>query len=377
MEKKSHKKVIFWITLSIIIILGLWTVLYIHYASPTRLAMEYIYNHTESTGRFVEKTNIMPNVDYKDSKYNEMWHAGTLYSMYLCERIRKDRFLRDRRILASEYFIQNFVLGIKDGMYVVKNSEGIANVGSIGLALAALSNLYPDGYIDIRVLKGLGRFIVNMQKPSGAYYPEYEVNKDKTLDNGSYYAGEAALGLLYLYEVDRDKIWIESAQKALLYLAEKNSNLNGAYFDYWMLIATKKMLETTDNGLSADDILRLKKVAKKMADGITLKQITYKQDPFVGSYVNIRNMNTVATIVEGLNAAYNIVDDKFARARIRKAVKLSSKYLDTYQVKEGKLLGGIPEQPDWKKSIEESYNEIRIDNVQHALSAWITSKSIK
>ena len=378
MEKKSRKKIILWIVLSIFIILALWTVLYIHYSSPTRLAMEYLYNHTNSEGKFEEKTNVNPGVDYQDEQYNEMWHAGTLYSMYLCERLRKDKFLRDKRILASRYFIRNHILPIKDNMYVVTNKNNIANLGSTGLALAALSNLYPDGKIGINKLRGLGKFLVFMQKSGGSFYPEYDIKTGKYPDlKGSYYVGEAALGLLYLYEVDKDRQWIDSAKQALLYLSRKNINLNGENFDYWMLVATKKLLETSDNGLSADEVKELKYTAKKLADNIILKQITYNRDPFIGSYVYRRNLGNVATIIEGLNAAYYIVDEKITKKKISKAVKLSSRYVDNHQVKEGKLTGGVPEQPDWKKSLTKSHGEIRLDNVQHALSAWITLKDIK
>lgn len=379
MEKKSRKKIILWIILSIVLFFGLWAVLYIHYSTPTRLAMEYIYNHTQPDGRFIYKTNPDSDVKYDKSEYNEVRHAGVLYSMYLAEIIRKDRLLKKQRIMASQYFVDNYVRKIANDMFVVINHSNWASLGGAGLGLVALSNLYPDGYVKIDVLRGLGKFIVYLQNPDGSFNHEYDTSTGKFMAYKSdYYPGEAALGLLYLYEVDKNKLWVDSARKALLYLAKKSSeSKEEPYFDHWMLIATKKLFETPDNGLTDKEKKILRKTARDLSSYITGRQILYPDDPFVGSFLLTKSLNSVSTITEGLSAAYYIIEDKPAKIRISKAIKLSSKYLDKHQIKEGKLVGGIPAKPDWYRSANKNDGEIRIDNVQHALSAWLTSKNIK
>ena len=105
-----------------------------------------------------------------------------------------------------------------------------AKVGGTGLALIGLSNLYPEGKIDLKVLRGLGNFTVYMQKSDGSFYSKYNVphrvKDDKFVS--LYYPGEVAYGLLFLYEVDPDKKWLETSKKALLYLANsrKDAGLN-------------------------------------------------------------------------------------------------------------------------------------------------------
>ena len=376
MKKKSRVKIICGIILSVLVAIGLGVVLHIHYNSPDRLAMKYLYNHTKPSGRFVYSINVNPNVKYGNA-YNEIRHAGVLYSMYLYERINKNTVLKDKRILASKYFIRKYVYPIKEDMYVVANKKGMAKLGGAGLGLVALSNLYPE-YADMRLLRGLGKFIVFMQLENGSFYSKYDIKTKEYSDFASlYYPGEAALGLLYLYEVDKDNLWLDSAKKALLHIAQENLDHDDMIFDHWMLIATRKLFETPDNGLTAEETLTLKNAARKIANNVIRHQITRHKDPYAGAFVYKDNMNNVSTIVEGLSAAYYVVDDELTKNKIRKAVRLSTKYLDAHQVKNGELIGGIPARPDWKTSLKKSHGEIRIDNVQHFLGAWLTSKGIR
>ncbi len=107
-----------------------------------QLAIYYIQNSTRENGRFVYHSNVNPEIKYRDVKYNALRHAGTLYSMYLCERVLNDNTLREKRYLASKYFVENYVKQISPDMYAVvsKPSEEKleypqAKVGGTGLAL--------------------------------------------------------------------------------------------------------------------------------------------------------------------------------------------------------------------------------------------------
>lgn len=218
-----------------------------------QLAIYYIQNSTRENGRFVYHSNVNPEIKYRDVKYNALRHAGTLYSMYLCERVLNDNTLREKRYLASKYFVENYVKQISPDMYAVvsKPSEEKleypqAKVGGTGLALIGLSNLYPEGKIDLKILRGLGNFTVYMQKPDGSFYSKYNVPQREKDDKfvSLYYPGEVAYGLLFLYEVDPDKKWLETSKKALLYLANsrKDAGLN-VPFDHWAMLATKNFLK--------------------------------------------------------------------------------------------------------------------------------------
>ena len=71
------------------------------------------------------------------------------------------------------------------------------------------------------------------------------------------------------------------------------------------------------------------------------------------------------------------VDDEKLKARVMNALNYGVDFLSRYQVKEGEMRGGIPTSAYWRLSnASEKSKVIRIDNVQHALSAWITYKKI-
>ena len=175
-------------------------------------------------------------------------------------------------------------------------------------------------------------------------------------------------------EVDPDKKWLETSKKALLYLANsrKDAGLN-VPFDHWAMLATKKLFETPDNGLTEEQKVLLQKHAEQMANYILPKQITDKGNTYRGGFVENVRLCSIGTIMEGLVAIYYCTDDKKLKEKILKALNLGTDFLSRFQVKDGERRGGIPTDAYWKLSNSNDKSKvIRIDNVQHVLSAWIT-----
>ena len=351
------------------------------------LSIEYLKNNTLESGRFVYNSNINPDIKYDNTKYNALRHAGTLYSMYLCERYLKNYTLQEKRYLASKYFIENYIKPIKPNIYAVvskpeeeKLTSPVAKLGGSGLALIGLSNLYPEGKIELEKLRGLGEFILFMQKSDGSFYSKYDIkNKEKDKEFVSlYYPGEAALGLLYLNEVDPQKKWVESAKKTLLYLAKlRQENPKGIQFDHWAMLATRKLFETSDNGLTDEEKQMLKAHAIQMANLVLYNQIVEENNTYRGGFIENFRLCSIGTIMEGLVAIYYIVDDEILKQQVLFALKLGTEFLSRYQVKGGESKGGIPTSAYWTLIYAPKASQvIRIDNVQHVLSAWITFKEI-
>lgn len=347
------------------------------------LAIEYLSNATLPSGRFVYLTNLNPQVKYNSKKYNALRHAGTLYSMYLCEKYLNDYTLQKRRYKASEYFIKNYVKRISPDMFAVvskmeeeKLDSPQAKLGGSGLALIGLSNLYPDKKIDLETLRGLGNFIIYMQKSDGSFYSKYLVESKQKDENfvSLYYPGEAALGLLYLYDVDPQPKWIAASKKTLLYLADSRKNKGtDVPFDHWAMLATKKLFETQNNTLTKDEKIILQKHAAQMANSILPKQITDPKDPLAGSFKGNARLCSIGTMMEGLVAIYAVVDDEDLKYRVMNGLRLGTRFLGRYQVKDGSKKGGLPNNAYWRSAkANKKSREIRIDNVQHVLSAWIT-----
>lgn len=355
--------------------------------SSIQLAMTYLSKSTLENGRFVYNANVNPEISYSNVKYNALRHAGTLYSMYLCERYLKDNSLREKRYLASQYFVENYVKKISSDMYAVVSKpkeEGLdfpqAKTGGTGLALIGLSNLYPEGKIDLKILRGLGNFTIYMQKPDGSFYSKFNV-PDGTKDEkfvSLYYPGEIAYGLLFLNEVDPDKKWVQTSKNALLFLANsrKDKGLK-VPFDHWAMLATKKLFETPENGLSGQEKLLLQRHAEQMANSILDTQITDDGFQYQGGFIDNLRLCSIGTIMEGLVAIYSCIDDEKLKAKVLNAIVLGTDFLSRFQVKEGPMAGGIPMDAYWTiTNANEKSRVIRIDNVQHVLSAWITFKEI-
>ena len=215
-----------------------------------------------------------------------------------------------------------------------------------------------------------------MQNEDGSFVAKYDVTKgqkDKEFES-LYYPGEVAYGLLFLNEVDPQKKWVDCAKKALMYLAysRKDSGLK-VPFDHWAMLATRKLFETPDNGLTAVEKIWLQRHAEQMAYSKIDTQIVDDGHVYQGGLFDNLRLCSLGTIMEGFVAIYYITDDVQLKQRVYNFLKRGTAFLSRYQVKEGAMQGGIPTTAYWclTNSLE-STKVIRIDNVQHVISAWIT-----
>ena len=112
-----------------------------------------------------------------------------------------------------------------------------------------------EGTVSLRDLRRLGNFILFLQDgQTGGFTSRYIPSKGGR--DGSwtslYYPGEAALGLMMLYEVEDDDAqrirWYRGASRAIRYLYEVRKDLPLAKVepDHWALIATERLLAQYD-----------------------------------------------------------------------------------------------------------------------------------
>ena len=349
------------------------------------LSIQYLKNNTLPSGRFVYIRHNIAETTYDTVDYNALRHAGTLYAMYQCERYRQDTTLRAIRLRASHYFIKNFIEKIDNERFAVvskgeeegKRNNRVAKLGGAGLALIALSNLYIEKQIDLDILTGLGNFILFMQEPNGNFRSKFllKTNQIDTAFYSLYYPGEAALGLLYLNDVNPQEKWIVSAKKALLYLADRRKDQGtNVEFDHWALLATQKLFDTPDNLLTQAEKQVIQKHAEQIANSIINTQILDKSHRFYGSFLNNIRPGSIGTIMEGLVAAYCVTNDKELQEKIKNTLIAGVTFLSNTQIKQGYAQGGLPARADWEYTKSLKDGMVRIDNVQHVLSAWITFK---
>ncbi len=353
----------------------------------------YLIGATRDDGLFEYRVNANPVVSVKPA-YNIVRHAGTLYamSMYLAEQ--NDEAMRRAILSAGRYLRDQAIAPLPegDGLLAVwskpevtkKNSPLQAKLGGAGLGLTALTSLerIQAGFTPLADLQGLGRFIVFMQKQDGSFYSKYVPSTGGRDDSRTslYYPGEAALGLLMLYEMERSDLWFTAASGALIYLARLRKNERVVRTDHWALLATAKMLSLDDVEIAPELRAQLISHADQICEAILAKQINDPESHILdGGFSPKGSVTSTATRLEGLLAARTFLPPETELAqRIDAAVPRGIAFLLRAQIAGGEFAGGFPRAiaplaPDHPEAdrFNRRATEVRIDYVQHALSALI------
>ncbi len=357
------------------------------------LSGEYLLSQIQPDGRFIYRQHLDPDVKYSGNLYNVVRHAGTLYALGEYYKAFPAPSVKEKILLSANYLIRNYIKPIPGykGVYAViskpeeaaSDKQPVAKLGGTGLALTALVPLYK---IDKRIiskkkLQGLGQFLIFMQKPDGSgnskYYP---YTKKFSKFQSLYYPGEAALGLISLYEVDKNPMWFRFGKQYLLNLARNRQQAKSVPADHWALIATQKLLESGNKLLKKSEVALLENHAKQVLESIMNTQNFSKKNMYTyGAFNNSDMTSPTATRMEGIIAGYKIFKDKdkLLKNRIIKSIAAGMYFLLNAQNKEGLLKGGTPRaltplaNTPKNKRYNERVGEIRIDYVQHAMSAMI------
>ena len=342
------------------------------------LAAGYMTRSVAADGRFAYAIDMDPSVQVSPS-YNILRHAGSVWAM--CEHYqsrptpaedaaiaRAAGYLRSRRV--SPLPGRGDLLAV----WSYPEDDGdvpTAKLGGTGLGLAALTSVerIRPGSTPMSTLQSLGRFLLFMQRPDGSFYTQYVPSRGgRTSDPPSlFYPGEAALGLLMLYEVDPNPVWLSSANKALTYLAESRLDENDPPGDHWALIATQKLMQLAPDAGGRVEVREqlLLNHMLQVCEPILDRQVTEDGDPrYVGAFSSTGGTTSTSTSLEGLQAALATLPEGHpSRARIQEAVDNGMAFLFRAQVVEGRYAGAFPSSL--------GATDVRIDFVQHALSAML------
>lgn len=359
--------------------------------SAIESAAVYLANQVNEDGSFVYRVNMNPEIQVSE-RYNILRHAGTIYSMTMYqERFHNpkvmDAIFRSVNYLRKEAIAPIDKEGKANAVWSIPsvNKTGAplqAKLGGNGLGLVALlsyDRLRP-GEIPLEELRALGRFIVYMQKEDGSFYSKYIPETGGRNDDwvSLYYPGEAALGLVMLYEKDPDPLWLNAASNAIGYLAHTRKNEATVPVDHWALLATERLFRLgIDLPVSKRLLLHHAKqiTTQMLASQIYAPEITELH----GGFMVDGRTTPAATRMEGLLAAHEFIPDAVPlHAYIAAAAPYGVEFLLNAQVKEGEFAGAYPRatrlMPGDSEEILQNNGratEVRIDYVQHALSALI------
>ena len=223
---------------------------------------------------------------------------------------------------------------------------------------------------------------MHMQQVDGSFYTTYSPSLGGRWDEwrSLYYPGEAALGLVMLHDADPSSEWGAIALRALLYLARERFEAGKAPDDHWALIATASLFKSAPELVSAEEREMLMHHALQVCDAFLKKKASSERNPrYLGGFGAEGQTATTATAVEGLVAILPYVPESDGRYKpIKEAVDSSITFLLSAQVKSGLYEGAVPAATAHLpkgalSSMDDGMgrSEVRIDYVQHALSAWI------
>jgi hypothetical protein len=342
------------------------------------LSVGYLERACGPDGKF--KYAISTRTSEESESYNIVRHAGVIYALAMYNKSTPDRQAVDVMVRAAKFMQQNYVgNGVQSGQLVVwsetgaHHSEAVLGATALGLiALAEVRRVSPET-VPLNQLKSLGRFLLFLQKEDGSFVNKYSTRLGPEKSDILYYPGEAALAFVELYETDHSSPWFTAAAKALAFLAKSRGSQSPVPPDQWFLIATGKFIPYCKFSCQTSR-KELLEYASRICEAIVRDQLHNPSSPMDGAFDPTGRTGAVATRLEGLLVATALLPDTELLTKAKRATGSGIAFLLRAQIKSGPFVGGIPNTilPGALGT-----TEIRIDNIQHSLSAYVLYKNLR
>lgn len=360
-----------------------------------RRSVDYLVRTCGADGLFVYRVNLDPTVRVP-RRMNVLRHAGAMYALGMADRddpradsraaiARAARFLH-AQIARPPDWPDTFAVWSRPEVERRPGAVVEAKLGGTGLGLVALleAERVEPGLTPPFVLRGLGAFLRAMQRPDGGFHSIYTPAAGGPREDwvSLYYPGEAALGLLRLHAFDGDPDWLRLAEAALLHLAAIRKGKDDVEADHWTLLATAEWLRGPGRSADPDRRAAILAHALQIVRSMLRRVPTLPDDsPLLGSVTGDGRTCPTATQMEGLQAARACAEDwpPSLRTRFETSVQRGVDFLLRCQVLDGLHAGGMTRGfgPDFPRGFcftrpeDPRAAEIRVDYVQHALSAVV------
>ncbi|MBN3041226.1 MAG: hypothetical protein JW867_08850 [Candidatus Omnitrophica bacterium] len=353
----------------------------------------YLADQIEDDGAFCYVLNLDPTVN-SDKKYNILRHCGAIYSLAMYYTLQPSDTLLERIERSGNFLKKECLLPLpgRDDLLAIwsrpeiNHSQNVlqAKLGGTGLGLIALLSIekIKPGYTSLDDLRRLGSFLVFMQKEDGSFFSKYIPSQGGLYDkwHSLYYPGEAILALLMLYEKDPSEIWFDTALKGLLYISKTQDGSKDLTVDHWFLLAAGKFFSLKNRTVLPQDYKEIVDHTIAICGLILKQQIKEPTNPlYYGGFSEVGYTTQTAIRLEGLQSALFFLPDKDGSTEeIKNSVEKGIGFLLRSQLKQGRFKGAIPraistipEENEQAINFNRLAKEVRIDYVQHALSAMV------
>jgi hypothetical protein len=341
-----------------------------------RHGADYLLRVMDAQGRYVYMYRSVEDRD--DPSYGWLRHAGTTYAMFEAyEELGVPAYL-EKGELALKYLAAHLVDDPESsGKYALDTrDEEQQKVGGAGLALLAFAKhaAVTGKRDDLDTMRALARLIVKEQYADGHFHDNADVEHDtgkKLKREPVYYPGEAVLGLMRLYALDPQQSYLEAARRGadwVIHVRDEYVSEDNQEHDHWMAYAVNELYRVTHDSAYLEH-------GAKIARAIQKKQRTSSDataPDLAGTFFDGQT-TPGSTRLEAYDAV--IAVSRFAH-------KPDAWLLDLALPVASATLGQQydPDNDYWLKNpakaaggVRESLfvQDVRIDYVQHAMSAWL------
>lgn len=359
------------------------------------LAVDYILRAQRPDGSFVYLVNTDPAIPVPPG-YSLLRHAGTVYSLGMAHAGQPDARI-ERGMQAAVGFMRRCCLQAVqsgEGMGIVEPPAVVADAGPLayklggaGLGLMAMASLARSspGAVPVDGMRGLARFGRHMMRWNGEFYARHVPGAGGRIEAGKalFYPGEMVLGWLMLHEREPSSELIEWSVRALSLLARQRAVEGTAPADHWALLATARLFVIAQReGLEIPRqrlIDHALQICHTMLDGASGSPAVPSA---AGSLVagGWGSVTPTSTRLEGLLASLTFLPQAHPIVpHVTAAVHRGMGFVLRAQWREGPYAGGVPmaigrlfdDGLAETARFNAAATEIRIDYVQHALSAML------
>jgi hypothetical protein len=346
-------------------------------------AADYLVAHNLDNGRFIYE------VDGEGAstgpRYNVLRHSGAVYSLSMYHGLEPSPELRDTILRAGAYLRDHHVFPVQDlpdtsTVFSLPREEAgrerVAKLGGAGLGLVALvrARALDESLISIDELRQIANFILFMQAEDGSFRSKYSERIKFDDDfNSLYYPGEAILALVELYRVDRDPRWLDAALRATQSLIARQRSYDKLPNDHWLMIAISQLSTVIGDAVDPPvDLDTMLDHAVALGDAMIWEQRWTSLIPgMYGAFTPDARTTPSSTRLEGLAALYQALPASHpARDRLRTSINRGIGFILACQDDDGANRGAF-RRALRRRFVGESWRHVRIDYVQHALSAVV------
>ena len=345
-----------------------------------RAGADYLCRVLDDRGRFEYQYNVVE--DKSDRAYSILRHAGSTYAILEAYGETPNPLYLQKATQAIHY-MESRVTRTSDGTYLQDNlNEEQQKSGGTGLMLVALAKYTELTGGDPQLqeeMRDLARYIVHQQYPDGHFRSNEDVKKEDESAAGkdlvkevTYYPGEAVLGLVRLYQIDPQQKWLDAAKKGadfLIKVRDVNDDLDHQIHDHWLSYALDDLYRLTKDQAYVDHAFKIaRSIVKKEG-----KPDTVKAPDYVATFYDQGETTPTSTRLEALAADLELSrylgkDTGWIEptAMDLAVFMRAQQYVpdnEYFVARPEKALGGVRESL--------LVNDVRIDYVQHAMSAWL------